>query len=78
MKYFRFSYNLSYFEEKGGHLVFTFSQIWFLTAITLNLQNLQPILDCNTPKIKLKHQQFQNGKAKFVSTLFFCCFRRNV
>ena len=34
-----------------------------------NFHNLQPILDCNMLKFKLKYQQFKNGKTKLVSEL---------
>ena len=45
--------NLSYFEEKGGRLVPTFSQIW--TSNSHNFSNLQQILDYNI-NLKFKIQ----------------------
>ena len=53
------------FKEKVGRLVFTFSQI--LTSLSHNFHDLQPILDCSTPKVKLKYQQFKIDKTKLVS-----------
>ena len=38
---------LSYCEEKGGRLVFNFSQVW--TFNSHNFLNLQSALDCNIP-----------------------------
>ena len=57
---------LSYFEEKGGRLVFTFSQIW--TYNSYNFLNLQLILNCNIPKFKLKHRQFRKKEKKKVKS----------
>ena len=40
-----------YFEEKVGRLAFTFAQI--RTSHSHNFHNLQPIFNCNIPKVKL-------------------------
>ena len=65
---------LSYFQEKGEHLVFTFSQTSTLNSY--KFFNLQPILDCNIAKFKLRHQKFKNGKIKLVSEFFFAIFKQ--
>ena len=56
----------------GGGVVFIFSQI--RTSHSHNFHNLPSILDCNIPKLKLKHQQLKNGKTKLVSELVSLLF----
>ena len=57
---------------ESRHLVFTFSQI--STSNSYNFSNLQPILNCNIPKFKLKHQHFKKDKMNLSSELVFLLF----